>query len=577
MVDKKKEMQRWILLLVVVALVVSAPALVPGFVVSGHDSGFHWTRIEGIVAGLVSGQFPVRVNPLLLNGYGAPSGIFYPDFFLYPLAFLRIAGLSMEAVWRIFYVGLNLATAFLAWLAFSAYARSQRRGAVAALFYLVFLYRLIDFYARSAVGEMLGMAFLPGALIFPWIVLWRSPRFWPAVVVFTTGILQSHIITSLLVLLVDVGILAISWQRLLRRDVQQALVKSVGFVAILNLWFYAPLLYFHQHMDYVMKGVERSSLVSAVSTLASKDYYMGTMLLVLLAGIVAWMLWRRFFWRRAVRKDAWILLVASIGTILLTAWPTPWRIIGSVAGVLQFTFRLGIFPAVLLSLFFGLMLTDVWRWRTIALCLLVALVGNFYWLLSGSYRCPPHVVPEQNMHFAGIRAMHLNEGKVRWGTHGESDYMDRTVWLALPGSNENRNARLQEDTAAAQAILPKTRIADVMRKENSFRILYSEGAPEKIHLPLFYYMGYRIESSTEKLCLLGKDEDGRICVDLPASAGWVRVWYDGLPWFHATDLLSWFGLFVFLTVALQEYRKCQQCGNKWIRSTKQKKYFEMSC
>ena len=256
--DRGEDLAFWAGALLVGALVVSLPAWTfafpGGMLTMGHDIAFHMLRIEGIKDGLLAGQLPVRVNPVWFHGYGMPTGIFYPDIFLYPFAFLRMTGVSLWAAWAAFLTLANLVTAFSAWWAFSSLTRSWKIGAVAALFYLVFLYRLVDLYARAAGGEILAMAFFPGALIFSWLTLRRSPSCWVPAVLFTTCVLQSHIITSLLLLVADIAMMVVCFQRFWQEEVRRAVAKAVSFIVVLNLWFYAPLLYFHTHMDYVMKG-----------------------------------------------------------------------------------------------------------------------------------------------------------------------------------------------------------------------------------------------------------------------------------------------------------------------------------
>ena len=137
----RKEWTVWALLLLLAALLVSIPAWMPGHTFAGHDLIFHLYRIEGLKDGLLAGHCPVRMNNVWFQGYGMPTGIFYPDLFLYIPALLRMVRLPLMTVWQIFLVLVNIATAFASWWAFSSYLHSKRAGAIATLFYLVFLYR----------------------------------------------------------------------------------------------------------------------------------------------------------------------------------------------------------------------------------------------------------------------------------------------------------------------------------------------------------------------------------------------------------------------------------------------------
>ena len=75
-----------------------------GYLTFGHDLSAHLSRIEGLKAGLLSGQFPVRINPDLLEGRGYAFSLMYADLLLYPAAVLRILGFPLYSVYQL-YVG----------------------------------------------------------------------------------------------------------------------------------------------------------------------------------------------------------------------------------------------------------------------------------------------------------------------------------------------------------------------------------------------------------------------------------------------------------------------------------------
>ncbi|MDR0838346.1 MAG: hypothetical protein LBN99_01740, partial [Oscillospiraceae bacterium] len=74
----------------ILTAVISTAPIARYALVNGHDLVFHLTRIEGVYEGLLSGQFPVRLNPTFLNGYGYADAIMYPTLFLYFPAALRL-------------------------------------------------------------------------------------------------------------------------------------------------------------------------------------------------------------------------------------------------------------------------------------------------------------------------------------------------------------------------------------------------------------------------------------------------------------------------------------------------------
>jgi len=554
-----KETAALAVLLFFAVLIVSLPALVPGHDLVGHDILCHLNRIEGIREGLLSGQFPVRLSPNQIGGYGMPTGIFYPDLFLYVPAVLYLCGVPLVASWHVFLVMVNVLTAAASWWAFSKYTRSQRTGAIATLFYLVFLYRLVDMYARAAEGEMLAMAFLPAALLSVWMTLRRDTSYWPAVTLFLTGILQSHIITGLVIVVAAVVLAAVSYPRLRVPGVRWAIAKAAGMTFLLNIWFYAPLLYVHTHMDYMMKDSVQGSIAAAIRPLKSMDYYMGRTMLYLLAVYIIYLLCSRQR-RSRVPLQFWGLMLLAAAFIGLTVFPAPWQAFGGLVAVLQFPFRLAMFPAVLIPLALAISLSHVRRLSVIVLCACICLGGNFFWLVGNTYRTLPdhfktpqdHILAPKPVPMIMLEAAPSQvEQYMAWGNIFYTDYADSAVdrEVRRPGSFFQRKVRDR-----ARDLHPADRITDVRRQGADFVVTYQAGAEEHVQLPVFWYIGYDAEGTAGDY-QLQKDGDGQVSIVLPPEAGTVHVWYRGLPWFRVTDAVSLVSLLGFCIILYRVGRK----------------------
>lgn len=562
--QKRGNVLFWGGVLCLAALLVSAPVFLGPSFFAGNDALFHWNRIEGIKEGLLAGQFPVRVDAHAFGGYGMPTDIFYPDLFFYIPALLRMLGVPIFQAWESYLVLVNLVTAFASWWAFSLYARSRRTGAIAALFYLAFSYRLVDIYARAAGGEMMAMAFLPAALVSVWVLLRRDAAVWPAVVLSFTGILQSHIITGLLLIAACILMLLASFHRLHQTDVRYALGKAVCFTFLLNVWFYAPLLYVHRHMDYVMKHVVQGSIDGAVRSLSSMDFYMGSaMLLILLGAIVVQLRYRK---RTGETVVFWWLLALSAIVLGLTAWPAFWKLLGNSVGVLQFPFRLAVFPAVFLSLALALAFSKFHRTMPAVLCAAACLCGNLYWLIGNSYAVPPaplRTIAEQIETVSStpppypMILMDVPENEFQkyldLGNVIYQDYADVQVAALLKDSDGWRQAPMREKMQDRE-IHPTNRIQRLQRWGNTISVSYTAGAEEWIQLPLFWYPGYIARGMDGNVLPSQKDAVGQVSVHLPGGSGVVQIRYEGRFWFHATDLISWFSLFAFFYLVIREHQ-----------------------
>ena len=194
--EKDRDFLICLILLGIMVIVVSYPFFATQITPSNHgDLLFHLNRIEGIKDGLLAGQFPVRIHAYQLDGYGYPVGIFYPDLFLYPAAFLRLLGVRIEGAYNFLCIMSNIMTVYSSWYAFSRFSRSYKIGAISAVLYTICSYHIIEIYVRSALGEKLAMAFFPLVLVMMWEIIYKDEKKWPVFVVAFTCIIQAHILT----------------------------------------------------------------------------------------------------------------------------------------------------------------------------------------------------------------------------------------------------------------------------------------------------------------------------------------------------------------------------------------------
>lgn len=253
-----KEGQTALLLLSAAVVLVSLP-LSYDFVLDGNDMYYQFNRILGIQEGLKSGQFPVKIHSTMLHGYGYGSSIFYPELFLYFPAFLGCLGMSLVNCYKVLLVCMNGATAFIAYRSFSGIARSRTIGLLAALFYTLSVYRLIDLYTRAAVGEAMAMIFFPLVMWGMYEIFLGDIRKWYLAALGFTGILQSHVLSVELTLCFG-GIFGLCCIRHLReKNRLKAMLFGAGATLLLNLGVIFPLLH---HAVYPYRVFSADSTLS---------------------------------------------------------------------------------------------------------------------------------------------------------------------------------------------------------------------------------------------------------------------------------------------------------------------------
>lgn len=246
--DKKRMSWRELGEVALIALIASLP-LGLQYLLNGQDMEFHLLRIEGMYEALRCGQFPVRMHPNYMEGYGYPTGIFYPELFLYFPALLRLMGVPLMHAYKWFVLVQNIATAGVAWYSGKILLRKKTDAAVFCLLYTLVPYRLINTYYRAAVGESLAMIFLPLIVAGMYLLLAntdldrRTTRHAVVLLVIgMTGVLQSHILSCELVAIFVIGAILLCWKRFWRKKVWLSFAGAVGITVMLNLWFLIPFI-----------------------------------------------------------------------------------------------------------------------------------------------------------------------------------------------------------------------------------------------------------------------------------------------------------------------------------------------
>lgn len=232
-----------------VALLATLPALL-GSLVQGHDLMFHLDRLQGLLEGLLAGQFPVRIQPFWLLGRGYAVSVFYGDAFLYPFALLRVLGVSVQGAYKCYVAAINLATAWVTYACLHKMLRDRLAALTGCALYTLSAYRLIALYTRAAVGEYTAMLFLPLIVYGLWRIFTlpkhtAPPRLiWLPAVLGYTGLLQCHVLSCEIAGALTLLLCLVLVRRVCQRNVFFSLCRVVLVTAVLNLGFLVPFLEF---------------------------------------------------------------------------------------------------------------------------------------------------------------------------------------------------------------------------------------------------------------------------------------------------------------------------------------------
>ena len=258
--EKKRETAMTAALLSGIILGVSFP-LFTDYLLTGADMTFHLLRIEGVKDGLLSGQFPVRIQPNWLQGHGYAVGIFYCDLFLYLPAFLRIMGMTVQGAYKCYKLSVNIATCLIAWYSFKKMFRSNKTGIFGSFLYTFYIVRLVYIYAVDGVGQYTAMAFLP-LVVYGFYRIFTEDQNAPEekysfipLAMGVSGVLCSHVLSCEILLFFILIFCVICFKKLFRKEIFIQLCKAAAVVILLNLWYLVPFAEYMLSTDLaVTKG-----------------------------------------------------------------------------------------------------------------------------------------------------------------------------------------------------------------------------------------------------------------------------------------------------------------------------------
>lgn len=251
--------------IILITFAASLPQLI-GVSLCGVDLTYHLQRIEGVRDGLLSGQFPVRLEPKWVMGYGYADAVFYCNSLLYFPALLRILGFGITAVHNVYFMALNLATAVIAYCCFAKIFKDNRIGLMCSALYTLSIYRLDKIVVLGALGEASALTFMPLVLYGLYRIFTediREKRYKTAYIPLMagyTGIVQTHVLTCEITIFLTLVLCMVMIKRFIRRECLLEFVKAAAGTVLLSLWYTVPFIDYYISEDLHIQHVSSRSL-----------------------------------------------------------------------------------------------------------------------------------------------------------------------------------------------------------------------------------------------------------------------------------------------------------------------------
>lgn len=519
----------YIVLLLCFATILTLP-LIDNKIIPGHDYIFHVTRILQIAEALEEGVFPVRIYVDEIRFWGTPVGIFYPGFFVYIPALLKLVGVPIEICYNFFIMMIIYLGALSSWYGFTMLTRSPKTGFFSAVLYISSGWYLIDAYIRSALGELLGLSFLPLAIACSIEFIAKSKvsvKHYIFGILSISAIIESHVLSSAFLALLVLFLLLVHF-----RHISYIKFKRLFFLGLiiflLNASFIVPFLFYYIKVPLYVEYVEEFS-------------QKGRSLKVLFLFVVIHNFWlliascsffsvylKKFYGTALFKKTFFAKLVFSyyirfflIGLFFfcMSSKLIPWDYLNPLKHffeVMQFPWRfLGIATLfICICGGFGLrMFFQKAKLKNSSILILIGIVCITNLMVIKNIRPIPFPKMEQKIYW----------NRIIWSS--DADYLYRGI-------------NIQELLAINNQYISDACIYDWRKKSTSVSFSYSADKNSVIILPLVNYPGYvAINQRGEELCIR-ENHNHMIMINLPEGDGSVKVYFKGLTLFIIADVIS---------------------------------------
>ena len=358
-----------------IAIFVSLP-LISDNLPFGHDLYFHIDRIFNTGMQISKGNLIARVNDTSISSLGSITPMMYPELMIYIPGLMSYLGVSVMLGYKLLVIVINFLTSIIC-LKTATKVFDDKIALFFTFLYMFNPYRLNEIFVRAALGELLGMAFIPLAFYGLYLLIQSDYKkgFFVAIISITL-IFQSHILSTYIFLIFGVlyGISYIAFNFKSFFSDKKRLFYIIGaavLTILINMYFIIPFIKYYDKNLWISSGYNYLAgysgdlyrLFANVYNVENSKYGMpisvGNGVLVGLF-LTAYMLIvkKEFKYNNA----CFYTLIVGLFAVLLSSPFFPWghvqgiKILDTLVGIFQFPWRFQMISALFFSVSIGIAL-----------------------------------------------------------------------------------------------------------------------------------------------------------------------------------------------------------------------------
>lgn len=544
-------------------------SLISNYQTWGHDMVFHLARIVGLEEGILTGNFPVRIQPGWCNDYGYAVSVFYGDLLLYIPALLYMAWVPLVYSYKFYVLCINVGTIGIAYFCYKRLSHDKHIGVVCTALYCLSINRILNVFVRAAVGEYSAYMFYPLVLLGVKEILCMDTKEnsekhgWVFLCIGMTGLIQTHVLSVEMTCII-LGILVIALnRRLLHLNIILAFLKSIIATICINLGFILPfldysrqnLMVFQDKDTYGIQGYGLSlhelfsfgTSAAGVARLSLEGLWerfpssLGLGIIIVL--VLAFIALTRFMWEEKRKKRLLFTMGIAAVVLFMSTHYFPWNKLAAISYVRSLVSSIQ-FP---------------WRFVSISMPILIYVACLVFMQMRES-------IPQEKTKYAlmGIFLITALQGMfcVDLSVRG-SNYVKYDGQVVLSDINSVSSGEYLFENTDKYIISSNHDVAgqnvsilNAERKGNQVVVTCEAGQDAYLEIPLFAYKYYRcVDVATKEEFYITKGGNNQIHVDLPSGyKGDVMVYYEE-PWhWRIAEIISLITFFAFVIYIICLYK-----------------------
>jgi hypothetical protein len=507
------------------------------FLEMGNDGRFHVMRMQGLYEAIKHGNFFPIVNMSFLGGFGYISNIFYSNLWLYPVAFLRLLGMTTVQSFISFYVLLNFVTFVISFESYYVVSRRFDKSLIFSFVYTLSTYRIFDMVRRFDIGEVLTLTFLPIVILGVYEIFYADNSKWWYLTIGMTAVIYSHALSPILIAIFILLVVIFRIKTLIKEPKRiLTLIYSGLSSLLLSLGYFLPMYeqlkhtqfkLTHSPLIYVSQG--SMQIPNLVKLSLENDLFKQNIgiLMLLMALIIPVIIWKAV---PAIRD------FAIIGEILLlmTTDIFPWNLfIHTPLNIIQFPWRFNMLVTILFAV---VLASDPCNWLNrfwkkgalISVTIAMIFVAEFSLVTNH---------PTQDDSYAAFNNLDV------YSIGAGQEYLPKNANLG----------QLRRTKHVPEVKSGSIKIKDFQQKGSSLKLDFNATKSGKIDLPIIGYYGYTSKSSTGNVSSVKMDQTNNGLAQVKVrGSGILRVNYQKTPVQKISKLIS---LISFLIMIIYLFRQ----------------------